>query len=223
MAQSKLRDGGEDCCSICLEPCEKRKKSSNVGCENWHFVHLECFVRMACAFRGQTEEGGLRLRCPVCRGLFKCAKCGAALHRFVCLNCIVTKTLKYPSPNIAYDLGALLANYPDVDQPRPRWRREELIVSQHIIWSLFSVLCLSWISVLWPLTTKKGECLWREIGTFNTVINWLIASDRIVVEILGKFSARNDQFMNVVVGTFKCMHWLVRILWFTVVSMALVP
>jgi hypothetical protein len=145
------------------------------------------------------------------------------LHRLVCMNCIVLKTLRYPTLNIAYDLGDLLIHYPNqTNQARPaaRWKREELIVSQHIVWSLFSVLALSWISALWPLTTSTGGCLWREIGTFNTVVNWLVASDRIIVEILQKFSHRNDYVIKVIVGTFKCMHWSVRILWFAVLLIA---
>ena len=228
MTQSRLRDEdictGEDSCSICLEPCEKRKTSKNVGCKNQHFVHFDCFVRMACACRNQTE-GGLRLICPLCRARFECENCGAALHRFVCINCIVMKTFRYPTLNISYDLGALLVDYPYEDnQPRPaprriQWRREELIVSQHIVWSLFSVLALSWISTIWPLATSKGGCLWREIGTSNTIVNWLIASDRIVSEILGKFSDRNDYFINIIAGTFKCVHWSVRMLWFAVLLM----
>lgn len=225
MAQSSLRKG-EDNCSICLETCGQHTMSNNVGCSNHHFVHFDCFVQMACAYRHQTG-GGFRLMCPLCRGRFLCGQCGTPMRRLMCINCIVLKTLRHPTPNIAYDLGALLVYYPDHDDlpalappTMTRWRREELIVTQHIVWALLSVLFLSWISALWPITNRKGECVWREVGAFNTVCNWLVASDRIIVEILRKFSCRNDYFMNIVVRSFKCTHWLVRILWFTVLVMA---
>jgi hypothetical protein len=226
MAQSKLGEvvsctAEEDNCCICLEPCKKRQSKRNVGCENQHFVHFQCFARMACA---STEAGGLKLKCPLCRGAFQCANCGVMLRRFICLNCVVIKTLNYPTPNISYDLRALFAN-PNPNPARPvvaRFGREELIVSQHLTWALFSVLVLSWISKLFPMTMKDGRCVWRQVATYNTIVNWLVASDRIVVEILGKFSEdRNDYFFQILVGSFKCVHWCVRILWFAVMLMAL--
>lgn len=199
-------DVDDEICPICLEGENhgEDQKLTIVRCENGHFLHSGCFSTMACK--------GLKLKCPVCRGDFKCETCNETLHRLICLRCYVDLitgrlTEAHEDPHRMLYTSTTSHHY----HHHMEWivsrqldtSKLEVIIQEHVIWAFLSMVMISYVISLWPLK------LWTKIGTINFIGNVLLGYDRVIVEILKQIGGGEGSGL---IRVLHIVHGMIRLL-----------